>query len=873
MHTIGSMMMIAEMCPASAQCRAQLARRRDEQRKQSLWLYRIVEIGGATNFVVDQFLKTRAGENVLAVLSAIIPVMSKTSCNATILSLFEKAGAPMDHTPGLGQLENVRDTVVPLATQMRIKDKVLQYHAWMTKLHTKAPFVNKAKAGSSPLGDAYDSIPSEDNIANIVLQLHKLSKDDSGGLVMVYYGLAGAPWVAAYARDVLGLPVCVFSEGTSTVPISGDYKSAKVILRTYSIEQRCELQRVGKVEDFIQVSPLASTQGTGWTIDAGSTNYFDLHVTKDDNDIKHVFATLAESMTLSCIDVLAITFCSDRSNDALHQVGLIKFNVYYLPVLRKKALSIMRTLGFDCGSTPTEHAWKRYLCYHYEDHFHQIATSSRSLRNAQLKSALREMTPHLAPRRAWLELFGVSLIEPCKVYTLAPELPSLDESSDFNDRGKEAMHCLIKAVNFACVLAFTDWGIRFRAMSVRYLHMAWDFTEPHPLLGLDLIHCMLTDKAHTKYTTRELIDYSLRLVTDDSVGTEISDFADPLGCFMATTINGVVIVRSMAVENAMNFSQPVFLSFYPGSITFEGEKLFFIKSSPESLAATAELVLVPEDKIAPSNEVKNLELVSRTTVQRNVLLIQTEIMLGAEHCQNVDPILISEVIPTLMITERCSHSYFDAYHLPKQEAYSKWTSPAVISERRQRPQWQGGLSFQADKRPFPDNTTKASNMVFVQNVDNNPIGQWIACQWTSAMHSNVMILQKDACLNCVFQRVMGSFFDICIINGRIKDQPSPKQISNTSGRNPNHTMATDVRLERNDLKLPETNLPEEPAENLSTTNLPVLTADPGHGYNPQRELNPGIAIIEPVGKKDHTVNPFANIRQKWRSKSLDSRPL
>lgn len=91
--------------------------------------------------------------------------------------------------------------------------------------------VTKAKASLSPLGHAYDSLPSLQNLADNVLSLHKLYKDGSDGLVAVYYGLAGAPWVAAYARDVLGLSVCAFSDGTSIVPIHGDCRSAKVILR------------------------------------------------------------------------------------------------------------------------------------------------------------------------------------------------------------------------------------------------------------------------------------------------------------------------------------------------------------------------------------------------------------------------------------------------------------------------------------------------------------------------------------------------------------------------------------------------------------------------------------------------------------------
>ena len=169
----------------------------------------------------------------------------------------------------------------------------------------------------------------------------------------------------------------------------------------------------------------------------------------------------------------------------------------------------------------------------------------------------------------------------------------------------------------------------------------------------------------------------------------------------------------MAVENSVTLCQPVFLSFYPDSITFE------------PVGEMAELILVPEDKIAPSIEVKNLELVSRTTIQRNVLLVQTEIMLGAEHCQNVDPVWISEVIPKLLSTENCSHSYFDAYYLPK----------------------------------------------------------------------------------------------------------------------------------------------------LATPNLPVRTANYDHGYNSQKEPAPTIGIYRTRRKKRSHANPFADMRQKWPSKSLNNRSL
>lgn len=141
-------------------------------------------------------------------------------------------------------------------------------------------------------------------------------------------------------------------------------------------------------------------------------------------------------------------------------------------------------------------------------------------------------------------------------------------------------------------------------------------------------------------------------------------------------------------------------------------------------------------------------------------------MLGSERCQSVDHILISEAIPRLMDTSGCGHSYLDVYQPPvKGDIHS------------QAYKWQSGLSFQANQRPLPESLThEPINTVFVQNVDNNLVGQCIAYQWTSARPLNVIILQKDSCLCCIFIATT-SYFDICIINGCLKNQPSKESKS------------------------------------------------------------------------------------------------
>lgn len=100
-HTLQCMLMIAEVCPASNEYRRDISKCRREQRKTAIWMCKIVELGTATNFVADELLKTRAGENVVALMSAVLPVMSEHSCDSMILRLFDASGASSKHHSGL----------------------------------------------------------------------------------------------------------------------------------------------------------------------------------------------------------------------------------------------------------------------------------------------------------------------------------------------------------------------------------------------------------------------------------------------------------------------------------------------------------------------------------------------------------------------------------------------------------------------------------------------------------------------------------------------------------------------------------------------------------------------------------------------------
>jgi len=209
-HVLPCMREIAETCPASNEYRREISICRQEQRKQAKWLYKVIEFGTAADFVVDELLKMRAGENVVALMSAILPVMPDNSCDTLTLKLFEASGASVVKTPGFGQLRSLRDTLAPLVRRTKRKGKVFQYHRLMKNLLDN----NVPSTPTSP-HEVYDGILSEETAVQIILLLSKLIQEDSK-TVIAYHGLKGAAWMIAYARHVLGIPVCVLKAASDS---------------------------------------------------------------------------------------------------------------------------------------------------------------------------------------------------------------------------------------------------------------------------------------------------------------------------------------------------------------------------------------------------------------------------------------------------------------------------------------------------------------------------------------------------------------------------------------------------------------------------------------------------------------------------------
>ena len=334
---------------------------RRAQRKESQWLYKLVEIGAATNFVADELLKKRAGENVVALMSAILPVMSENSCDHLLLKLFEICDTPLDKTPGFGQLRAIRETLVPLTRKTQFKDRVFQYHVLSKQL--------LSDDASSISSSAYESIPSEETAVQVILALSRLVQEDSG-LILAYHGLKGAAWVIAYARHVLGLPVCVLRSTSKSVPISGDYHSASVVVHLYEGENNCELLLNRNVLDFFVTKSLNPSGHAGWSIDVRATNVLECYIPMSD-PLRKGASIISSLMVDIYVQILAECFGPKRFKSAgvgledqhLAKYGLIRYPIYCLPALRKRARRILVLLGFEPvdGSDLKSDEWSNYI--------------------------------------------------------------------------------------------------------------------------------------------------------------------------------------------------------------------------------------------------------------------------------------------------------------------------------------------------------------------------------------------------------------------------------------------------------------------------------------------------------------------------------
>ena len=739
LHTIGCMLKIAGVCPASNEYRREITSCRQVQRKDSVWLYKIVELGTATNFVADELLKTRAGENVVALMSATLPVMSEQAVDNLLVKLFETSGASMDHTPSFGQLESIRTTLAPLARKTHFKDKTFQYHMWFKSLVT-----SNATSSSTLLANLYDSIPSEETAVQIIRSLVKAMQDSKS--ILVYYGLKGAAWLTAYARHVLDLPVCVVRTTNDAIPISGDYKNAKVLLYIFEDDSRRSVRTEGKPEDFFVLESLKSKyldnirpriMCTGWSIDTMKTNVADLYLLSS-ADSRDAVSNIVRSLVNDFTKVLANSCQSHQSHENLPENIFTTYKTYCLPAIRKRAARILRLLGFECDDIESvdEGRWSEYFT-----------------KRTEMNPEDYDLIPNLKwiqSRLGYIRKRGMRRGGLHHDHEVNDESFTIQEAFEFDGGGIRLTGFLVRVAKAASWLAFTNWDQTLRMMSVDFL--------VEGMMGDEIPLSCIKDgsvKSHP-WDDNDLCLYAFRMC----IGPNVQVFRRQ-DRYIATHVNGLIIAKRTAIHQVFDY-EAIYVSLFSGAIVLDGQRHDNIIVDGMSSSTTNFFPGNGKDhrKEAHYRAVDmfpTLEVLSRVERSRRDIVIYQELdfdgrVLLMGHLGNA-----SRALEKVYVMDDCHHGYDDECSPNLSEV-----KQGLYLPQHRIPEIYLGL----DK-----------TICYIQAVDQNPVGQWLA--WHNSYSDDILsvVQTEKTCLSCVYERLVnagvinkGRFSAICIIPGRLKKE-------------------------------------------------------------------------------------------------------
>lgn len=725
-HTILCMGEIAEKCPASNEYRKELSMCREAQRKQSQWLYKLVEIGAATNFVADELLKKRAGENIVALMSAVLPVMSESACDNLLLKLFEACKAPLDKTPGFGQLKSIRESLTPLARKTQFKDKAFQYHVLSRQL------IDADASGVST--SAYDSIPSEETAVQVILALSRLVQEDRR-LTLAYHGLKGSGWVIAYARHVLGLSVCVLSSDSQTVPISGDYHSARVLVYIHEDQNKCEILRQRNVQEIFVTQSLDPASRAGWQIDVGKTNVLDYYVSRD-GALRKAVSVIALTMMESYIEVLAAYFSEHGTDKFIYRrmakAGLLGYPTYCLPALRKRARRILLLFGFEPLERPAllTEVWSDYI-------------------KIPQNCLLNDGSPHLVAGPAWLKA-GLGFLDRSdnrQGEVGSPDASDVRRNVLIDRKGIAQISFVLKAVEAACWLAFTNWDQHLQLLSTSFLENAKAGSNtvfPREFLihalkyGQPGNNIQRIDFSFYSVDYRSFMTHLVNVVMDISIGgrqTWTSSFEDDR--MLAFHHRGLIFIHNPALSQTLDL-QSNFLHLLQGVILANGErqnKVYSYPSSRMELDERGPLDDSRQRRLMPVNLFPNISISTHLEVSSVDIILRQTALVNDRIFPIAEPGIISKALARLLVTTGCNHHYYTSFD--SRKLASSMRIHTVINQ---------GLHSK-DSPSFSRNSK-----IWLQTVDQNAPGQWLAYQ-QSQFSSHFSCLQRECCIGCTFRMI------------------------------------------------------------------------------------------------------------------------
>ena len=705
-HTLGCMLSIGELVPATQEFRRDMVRVREKQRKQSRWIYNAIEIGAGSCFLVDHLLKTRAGENVLALLVSTVSLMSDETCCSALSHLFEVAKAPADHTPGFYQLLKLREAVLTFARNVGFQEKVLQYHQLLAKLEgASVPY-------DHGLGE---SVPNNETLPRIIQFCRQVVVADDGS-ILVCKGFRGAAWIAAYTSLILGLPVCVINAAGAQVPISDNYGNSRVILHLNVGQNTCEVVKEAKVIDLISLCTLQDQDQCDWIVNCSKIeflayNYPDMTYP---DDIKVV----SDYVAIETLRKLRRHTHRGVTDLGSGEIGFQNYSVTILPHLQQRSLSILTLLGFGCGEVDD---YRSYLDSNSEwsGYPRLVCIIGSDVNSPFYKSyAERELTSD----------YGQFTLDLQKLQKSFPNSKGLTRT-------------LARAIDFASSMSFTDWDHSLQIMSASCFYV--NVSPDGPRRRVKVPSSLYSEKSEE--TSLHSLIYRLSefcLPCTDPLLTSSTAWDRP---WLANQQCGIVICRNQLVVHSISKYRGIVLSLIQGRILYDGvQKSEIMADGRHAICEWGDEPL--RDVRLRCNKYPELRSRFLVSGKSDVLLVSHEII-NDDHLQ-LQAFEISD------FSNQVQSPYSDDFlvSLP---------CPHDMDVSLDDEEWGANIHGKSgifsvaikDEEYFPGYHPKA--ILYYQQVDNNDLGQWIALNILGRgnFSRHYTILQDKTCLPCLKRRM------------------------------------------------------------------------------------------------------------------------
>lgn len=728
-HTVGCLLALGEITPASVTFRTELQRARQDERSQRWWFYNVVEYGSGTNFAVDVLLKTRAGENVLALLSAIVSVLEDEA--AEVLSLlFEKLNMPPHSTPSISQLESLRSICLPLARKLEFKDRLAEAHQHL---------LHEFEVTTLGFFNASEAVPDSETMAELVKKLKDISMQrNQQTLKLFFYGTRGAAWLAVYASKVLDLALCFMRKDGTPCQMGSSYGSAHVVLFPESYQKPSELFKV--VERPSEVVVLAARErdvSVNWLVSCGEGGVDILGLycgwaLRDRQEVGDLVYSIACEYTERRT---RIPIRGNRNHQSFFEQGL--------DGQLRSLQQILHLLGFP-QQLHRKINWR-------DEHFQAVIRAGKKSIEIKLK-LFSTMLEHVD--EPIYELCSHAKVQPNEMN----QLPTLCVRC--------ALYNVVRYISFisSCLL-FTDWARSFKKISIQSLPIGREFLAQRALKYFEEIYDTPKD-FETPELDRNYVSGKNPSLRGD-LGAEICQICcgSPYGLnlidsnsesFLGANLDGVLLIDFRALEPSLR-AGPIFM-LREGDFRL-GEERRPLLITPSSGGSSYSDPDMPFESIMPSDHFKGASLsvsasLSKAAIQLRYTFIFEDLESTSGDFRGLEvDVPVASVLPGLefmQTTIPCSHSFHEPLVVSKVvqgwDSYWKDNSGTLWSTQHQR---QGG-----NKSKLPQNYMR------LHSVLNNSLAQWAFLaesenkrQLTSINKSNVFrepvfLLQQQTCLSC-----------------------------------------------------------------------------------------------------------------------------